>query len=318
MKNKPKKNYKENSDNKFMKRSGRNNLSNVRNSSKEENFYDKYNSKKNNLKSSIQFKDKISFKNKTDYKEKDLQDYIWGKHSVIAALDSGRPVNRIWCTSENRSSEKFFLLLKEAKNKGVLVEEVSWSRISQLTKGAVHQGIALQLSYSQTISLEKLINQSKRNLHQVIVCLDGITDPHNVGAIIRSAEAFGCSGVIIPQRRSAGITGTVAKVAAGALEHIPICRVINLNRSLEELKKVGFLVVGLTEKANINLFNFEEKSPIVVVVGSESKGISIITQRYCDYLLKIPLKGKTSSLNASVAAAISLNHFSSNLHVSKG
>jgi len=268
-----------------------------------------YQSKNNYRKSSKKLNDIKIYKNNNDFREANLEDYIWGKHSVLASLESGRPINRIWCTSEIKSSEKFFILLKEIKNQGVLVEEVSWSRISQITRGAVHQGIALQVSYTKTLPLEELISLSRVNkISPVLICLDGITDPHNVGAIIRSAEAFGCSGVILPQRRSAGITGTVSKVAAGALENLPISRVVNLNRSLQSLKNEGFLVVGLSEKANDSLFKFTDSSPIVIVVGSENKGISLITQKYCDHLLKIPLKGKTTSLNASVAAGICISH----------
>ena len=179
----------------------------------------------------------------------------------------------------------------------------------QLTFGASHQGVALQLASSKTISLSKLIDHSKKNsLNPIILALDGITDPHNVGAIIRSAEAFDCKGIIIPQRRSAGLTGTVAKVAAGALEHIPVTRVVNLNRALEELKKNGFLVIGLSGDGNLSIAKFNEKTPLVVIVGAEDKGISLLTQKKCDFLIKIPLKGKTSSLNASVATAISLFH----------
>jgi len=203
-------------------------------------------------------------------------------------------------------------LLKDLKSKGVLIEEVSWNRLSQLTYGASHQGVALQLACSKTISLEQLIDFSKRNCpNPIIVALDGITDPHNVGAIIRSAEAFDCKGVIIPQRRSAGLTGTVAKVAAGALEHLHVSRVVNLNRALEELKKNGFIVVGLSGNGQLSISNFLEKVPLVVIVGTEDKGISLLTQKKCDFILSIPLKGKTSSLNASVAAAISLFHFTS-------
>ena len=241
--------------------------------------------------------------------KKNLDDWIWGKHSVYEALISQRPINRIWCTSEIFSSEKFYVLLKEMKSKGVLIEEVSWNRISQLTFGASHQGVALQLACSNTISLEKLIIFSKNNsTNPIILALDGITDPHNVGAIVRSAEAFGCKGIIIPQRRSAGLTGTVAKVAAGALEYLPVSRVVNLNRSLEELKSKGFIVIGLSGDGQLSISKFNEKAPLVVVVGSEDKGISLLTQKKCDFLLRIPLKGKTSSLNASVAAAISLFH----------
>ena len=244
--------------------------------------------------------------------KKNLDDWIWGKHSVYEALISQRPINRIWCTTEIFSSEKFYILLKDLKSKGVLIEEVSWNRISQLTYGSSHQGVALQLASSKTISLEELITISKINsTNPIILALDGITDPHNVGAIVRSAEAFGCKGIIIPQRRSAGLTGTVAKVAAGALEHLPVSRVVNLNRSLEELKAKGFLVIGLSGEGQLSISKFNEKTPLVVVVGAEDKGISLLTQKKCDFLLRIPLKGKTPSLNASVAAAISLFYLTS-------
>jgi len=262
------------------------------------------------------FKSNTAFSNKNSddmYQEftnkKCFDDWIWGKHSVYETLNSDRAINRIWCTSEIFSSDKFYILLKDLKSKGVLIEEVSWNRLSQLTYGASHQGVALQLACSNTISLEQLIDFSKHNCpNPIIVALDGITDPHNVGAIIRSAEAFDCKGVIIPQRRSAGLTGTVAKVAAGALEHLHVSRVVNLNRALVELNKNGFLVVGLSGDGQISISNVQEKAPLVVVVGSEDRGISLLTQKKCDFILSISLKGKTSSLNASVAAAISLFH----------
>ena len=241
--------------------------------------------------------------------KKNFEDWIWGKHSVFEALINERPINRIWCTSEIFSSEKFYISLKNLKSKGVLIEEVSWDRLSQLTFGASHQGIAIQLACSITISLKKLIDLSKnKSANPIILALDGITDPHNVGAIIRSAEAFDCKGIIIPQRRSAGLTGTVAKVAAGALEHLPVSRVVNLNRAIDELKKNGFLIIGLSGYGQLSISKFHEKTPLVVIVGAEDKGISLLTQKKCDFLLRIPLKGKTSSLNASVAAAISLFH----------
>ena len=259
----------------------------------------------------------ISTKSHDVYKalanKKNFDDWIWGKHSVYEAIISERAINRIWCTSEVFSSEKFYTLLKDLKSKGVLIEEVSWNRLSQLTFGASHQGAALQLACSKTVSLEELIKFSKNNsTNPIILALDGLTDPHNVGAIIRSAEAFNSRGIIIPQRRSAGLTGTVAKVAAGALEHLPVSRVVNLNRALDELKKNGFLIVGLSGDGQLSLSNFQEKTPLVVVIGSEDKGISLLTQKKCDFILRIPLKGKTSSLNASVAAAISLFHLTTN------
>ena len=263
-------------------------------------------------KSNLEVSNKSSDIYQEQANKRNFDDWIWGKHSVFEALNSKRAINRIWCTSEIFSSEKFYILLKDLKSKGVLVEEVSWNRISQLTFGASHQGVALQLAHSKTIPLEKLIYLSKKNsANPIILALDGITDPHNVGAIIRSAEAFDCKGIIIPQRRSAGLTGTVAKVAAGALEHLPVSRVVNLNRALEELKKNGFLVIGLSGDGQLSISRFHEKSPLVVIVGAEDRGISLLTQKKCDFLLSIPLKGKTSSLNASVAAAISLFYLTS-------
>ena len=293
----------------FLNNSSKN--KNVKNLNENNNTFSSFKRKKPIFKSNTEF----SYKNIHNHQEftskRNFDDWIWGKHSVYEALKSERAINRIWCTSEIFSSDKFYILLKDLKSKGVLIEEVSWNRLSQMTNGASHQGIAMQLACSKTISLEQLIGFSKHNCpNPILVALDGITDPHNVGAIIRSAEAFGCKGVIIPQRRSAGLTGTVAKVAAGALEHLHVSRVVNLNRALEELKKNDFLVVGLSGDGQISISDFQEKAPLVVVVGSEDKGISLLTQKKCDFILSISLKGKTSSLNASVAAAISLFHLS--------
>ncbi len=278
----------------------------------ENNTFSSVKIKNSRLKSNTEFPHKNYDIHQEFTNKRNLDDWIWGKHSVYEALISERAINRIWCTSEIFSSDKFFILFKDLKSKGVLIEEVSWNRISQLTYGASHQGVALQLACSKTISLEQLIDFSQNNcVNPLILALDGITDPHNVGAIIRSAEAFGCKGIIIPQRRSAGLTGTVAKVAAGALEHLHVSRVVNLNRALEELKKNGFLVVGLSGDSQLSIADFQEKAPLVVIVGSEGKGISLLTQKKCDYLLSIPLKGKTPSLNASVAAAISIFYLTS-------
>ena len=277
--------------------------------SDEKNTFSSLKSRNARFKSNKELPNKNSDMHQEFAHKRNFDDWIWGKHSVYEALNGERSINRIWCTSEIFSSDKFYILLKDLKSKGVLIEEVSWNRLSQLTYGASHQGVALQLACSKTISLKQLIDFSKHNCsNPILLALDGITDPHNVGAIIRSAEAFDCKGIIIPQRRSAGLTGTVAKVAAGALEHLQVSRVVNLNRALEELKKNGFLVVGLSGDGQISISNFLEKAPLVVIVGSEDKGISLLTQKKCDFLLSIPLKGKTSSLNASVAAAISLFH----------
>ncbi len=145
-------------------------------------------------------------------------DLVWGRHAALAALEAGRPIHRIWCTPEMRSAAKFLQLLRDAKASGVLVEEVTWARLGQITGGSVHQGIALQTAAAETIDLESLIEGcSDLGEPPLLLALDGVTDPHNLGAVVRSAEAMGAHGVVLPQRRSAGLTVSAAKVAAGAL-----------------------------------------------------------------------------------------------------
>ncbi|NBQ36725.1 MAG: 23S rRNA (guanosine(2251)-2'-O)-methyltransferase RlmB [Synechococcus sp.] len=234
-------------------------------------------------------------------------DLVWGLHASQAILESERPIHRIWCTPELRFRSRFLQLLREAKSSGVLVEEVTWARLAQLSGGAVHQGIVLQTAAAQTHDLETLID-SCAGLGEapLLMAVDGLTDPHNLGAIVRSAEALGAHGLVLPQRRSAGLTGSVAKVAAGALEHLPVARVVNLNRSLERLKDAGYRVVGLAEEGSATLAEADLDGPLVVVTGSEGQGLSMLTRRHCDQLVRIPLRGVTPSLNASVATALLL------------
>ncbi|MFM2080460.1 MAG: rRNA ((2251)-2-O)-methyltransferase RlmB [Cyanobacteriota bacterium] len=234
-------------------------------------------------------------------------DLIWGRHAAQAALESERPIHRIWCTPELRFQPRFLQLLREAKSGGVLVEEVTWARLGQLTDGAVHQGIVLQVAAADTLDLGTLIDGC-RSLGEppLLMALDGITDPHNLGAIVRSAEALGAHGLVLPQRRSAGLTGSVAKVAAGALEHLPVARVVNLNRSLETLKQEGYRVIGLAGEGSVSLSEADLEGPLVIVTGSEGSGLSMLTRKHCDQLVRIPLRGATPSLNASVATAMVL------------
>jgi 23S rRNA (guanosine2251-2'-O)-methyltransferase len=138
------------------------------------------------------------------------------------------------------------------------------------------------------------------------MAVDGLTDPQNLGAIVRSAEALGAHGLVLPQRRSAGLTGSVAKVAAGALEHLPVARVVNLNRALDTLKQEGYRIVGLAGEGTVSLEEADLEGPLVIVTGSEGDGLSMLTRRNCDQLVRIPLRGATPSLNASVATALLL------------
>ncbi|MEB3334946.1 MAG: 23S rRNA (guanosine(2251)-2'-O)-methyltransferase RlmB [Cyanobacteriota bacterium] len=234
-------------------------------------------------------------------------DLIWGRHAAQAALESERPIHRIWCTPEMRFRPTFLQLLREAKASGVLVEEVTWARLGQLSGGAVHQGIVLQPAAADTLDLPTLIDGCRQlGENPLLVAVDGLTDPQNLGAILRSAEALGVHGLVLPQRRNAGLTGSVAKVAAGALEHLPVARVVNLNRALDTLRQEGYRVVGLDPQGTASLEEADLEGPLVVITGSEGQGLSLLTRKSCDQLVRIPLRGSTPSLNASVATALVL------------
>jgi 23S rRNA (guanosine2251-2'-O)-methyltransferase len=233
-------------------------------------------------------------------------DLIYGRHPVLSALESQRGLNRIWITSRLRYDPRFHHLLLQAKDNGTVIDEVEPKRLDQITDGANHQGVAAQIAPYTYIELPELIEQAKTYTDPVIVVADGITDPHNLGAIIRTAEAIGAQGLVIPQRRASGITSTVVKVAAGALENFPVARVINLSRALEGLKAAGFWIYGTAASGSEPVHTVSFSGPIVLVIGSEGEGLSMLTQRCCDVLVSIPLQGKTPSLNASVAAGMAL------------
>ncbi|NET01319.1 MAG: 23S rRNA (guanosine(2251)-2'-O)-methyltransferase RlmB [Sphaerospermopsis sp. SIO1G2] len=233
-------------------------------------------------------------------------DLIYGRHPVLTALESQRNLNRIWITSRLRYDPRFHHLILQAKDNGTVIDEVEPKRLDQITEGANHQGIAAQVAPYAYLEIEDLILQAKTVNDPVIVVADGITDPHNLGAIIRTAEAIGAQGLVIPQRRAAGITSTVVKVSAGALENFSVSRVVNLSRALEQLKEAGFWIYGTASTGSEPIHTVKFSGPIVLVIGAEGEGLSMLTQRSCDVLVSIPLQGKTPSLNASVASGMAL------------
>ena len=233
-------------------------------------------------------------------------DLTYGRHAVLAALKSDRQINRIWITAKLLTHGQFYPLIKNAKAHGTIIDEVDARRLSQLTQGGNHQGIAAQVAPYSYWDLSDLIARAKQISDPVIVIADGIEDPHNLGAIIRTAEAFGVQGLVIPQRRAVGVTSTVMKVAAGALENMAIARVINLNQAIIKLKDAGFWIYGTTADTDTLLHETNFSGAVGLVVGSEGKGLSQLTEKNCDRLVAIPLGGKTPSLNASVATAIAL------------
>ncbi|GAA6621399.1 23S rRNA (guanosine(2251)-2'-O)-methyltransferase RlmB [Scytonema sp. NUACC26] len=242
----------------------------------------------------------------TPVRDKEDVDLIYGRHSVLSALESERNLNRIWIVSHLRYDHRFHSLILRAKENGTIIDEVEPKRLDRITSSANHQGVAAQIAPYAYLDLSDLIERAKSVKDPVIIAADGIEDPHNLGAIIRSAEALGSQGLLIPQRRAVGITSTVMKVAAGALENFPVARVVNLHRALEELKAAGFWIYGTAANASEPIHTVNFSGPTVLVVGSEGEGLSILTQRCCDFLVSIPLQGKTPSLNASVATGMAL------------
>ena len=233
------------------------------------------------------------------------RDLIYGRHTVLSAIESERSLNKIWVVSQLRHSDKFHEKLNEAKAGGATVDEVSYAWLDRMTDGATHQGVAAQVAPYDYDDLDKLILKAKEASERpVVLVADGITDPHNLGAIARTAEAMGVQGLVIPQRRAVGVTSTVMKVAAGALDNLPIARVVNLARSLEALKEAGFWIYGLSEKAKQHAHDVKFDAPTVLVLGSEGSGLNLLTQKNCDELISVPLAGRTPSLNVSVATGM--------------
>lgn len=234
-------------------------------------------------------------------------DLIWGRHAVLSALESQQTLNRIWILPQLRYSAKFLPLLQDAKGRGTVIDEVSPERLSQMARGANHQGVMAQGAPYTYTELEGLVDQAlAATPNPVLIIADGVQDPHNLGAIARTGEAMGTQGLIIPQRRAVGVTSSVVKVAAGALSSFPITRVINLNRALEYLKERGFWIYGTESRAQKPIYEVAFRGPVALVVGAEGQGISLMTQQHCDLLVSIPLVGKTESLNASVATGMAL------------
>ncbi len=239
--------------------------------------------------------------------QEERPDLVYGRHSVEAAISNQRPINRLWVNERLVFDARFRPLILDAKSNGAVIDEVNTQRLNQLTQGANHQGIVAQIASHDYIELADLITSAKAACRQpVIIAADSITDPHNLGAIIRTAEALGAQGVVIPQRRAVGITPTVAKVAAGALETLSVSRVVNLGRALEQLKEDGFWVYGTASEAGQPVHTTQFDRPIVLVIGAEGAGLSLSIQNLCDILVSIPLAGKTPSLNASVATGMVL------------
>lgn len=228
---------------------------------------------------------------------------IIGKNPVLEALQSGRPINKIMISDQlNRNT--VVELQQAAKKANTIIQKVPKKRIDQLSAGR-HQGIIAYVTAYDYATVEKIVEnaQSKEELPFIII-LDEIEDPHNLGAILRTADATGVHGVIIPKRRAVGLTETVAKTSAGAIEHIPVARVTNIAKTIDELKEKNIWVVGTDEEGSKDYRTLDGDTAIALVIGNEGKGISRLVKEKCDWTIHLPMKGSIPSLNASVAAGI--------------
>ncbi len=232
------------------------------------------------------------------------EEWIVGKNPIIEALRSGRTINKIWL-AEGSNKNLLAPILSLAKEQGVIVTTANRKKLDQLTGTENHQGVVASVAAYDYVEVEDLLARAQEKQQPpFILILDELEDPHNLGSILRTANSVGAHGVIIPKRRSVHLTATVAKASAGAIEYVPVARVTNLVRTIEDLKKQGVWVAGTDAGANQDFREGDYSMPLALVIGSEGKGISRLVRENCDFLYKIPMVGQVTSLNASVAAAL--------------
>lgn len=227
--------------------------------------------------------------------------FVYGKNPVIEGINAKKVLKVFLVTNFN--DQKIINLIKENKINCVTV---SPSEMERMSEGGVHQGVAAELKPYQTVSLEEIIFKARKKEKKIIVMLDNISDPHNLGAILRSADVFEASGVILPKHNSVSLNATVAKTSAGAINYVPVAVVNNLNQAIKTLKDEGYWIVATDGSATISYSSIKYDFPVVVVIGSEGKGVSSLVLKKSDYIVKIPQFGHVNSLNASVAAGILL------------
>ena len=235
-----------------------------------------------------------------------MEDVIAGRNSVGEALKSGRPLNKLLIAKGERQGS-LGELVSLAKEKGVLVQEVEPQRLAQLAPGQRHQGVVAMASPVEYAEVEDLLAAAAaKGEAPLLVVLDELEDPHNLGAVLRSVDAAGAHGVIIPKRRSCPLSTTVAKTSAGAVEYVPVARVSNLAQTLDKLKKAGVWVAGCDMDGTENYFEASLKGPLALVIGGEGRGLGRLVKEHCDFLVRIPMRGHVNSLNASVACSLVL------------
>ncbi|MHA6253389.1 23S rRNA (guanosine(2251)-2'-O)-methyltransferase RlmB [Oceanobacillus sp. CAU 1775] len=233
------------------------------------------------------------------------EEMIMGKNPVFEALSSGRSVNKVFA-SEHLNPNTVKKLQQLAREAGTVVQKVPKNKLDSMSDGN-HQGIIAYVASYDYGTLDQLFSiADSKGEAPFFIILDELEDPHNLGSILRTADATGAHGVIIPKRRSVGLTATVAKTAAGAIEHVPVVRVTNIAKTIDELKDKHVWVVGTEGEATEDYRRLDGTLPIAVVIGNEGKGISRLVREKCDWTVSLPMSGQVSSLNASVACSLLL------------
>jgi 23S rRNA (guanosine2251-2'-O)-methyltransferase len=234
--------------------------------------------------------------------------YVYGVNPVLESLRAHTDrVERLFVTEGQLAAKAAAEIFSRAKDAGIRVERVPRERLASMAEGGVHQGVVAELRGFEYAELPDLLEAAEASGRPpLLVVLDGIQDPHNFGAIVRSAHALGAQGVVIAKDRAVPVTGVVAKASAGAVEHCPIARVVNLSRALEELKEAGVWIAAADPHSNENLWSARLDGPLALVVGAEGAGVREGVLKHCDFRLRIPMLGQVGSLNASVSAAILL------------
>ena len=248
---------------------------------------------------------KENFNKKYDKKEEKIyDDQIEGRNSVIELLESKIDINKIFVTKGERHGS-INKILAMAKERNVIIVEKDKKQMAQMAQTPNHQGVIAIVPPFEYCEIEDILENAKiKNEDPFVLILDGIEDPHNLGSIIRTAETAGVHGIIIPKRRAASVNSTVSKVSAGAVEHIKIARVTNISDSIQKLKDNGLWICGTDIDAKNYYYDQDLKGPLGIVIGNEGQGMSEKVKKNCDFLVKIPMKGKVTSLNASVSTGI--------------
>src|SRR6266566_4561644 len=236
-----------------------------------------------------------------------MPEYVWGRNPVLETLRSTRRIQRILLADGQRDAPAIATILREAERQHIFIETVRRQRLDQLSQGAVHQGCLAVVEERKYATLEQILDYaSQKNEDPFLLMLDAIQDVNNLGSLLRSAEAVGVHGVVIPVHQAAEVNASVVKTSAGATEHLLIAREINLTRTIDFLKKQNIWVIGLDGEAKKEYDRADLTGPLALVVGNEGRGISRLAREHCDVLIKLPMRGHITSLNAAVAGSIAL------------